>query len=106
MFSLLKRTILAIVNKPYDLLGLLAPIIIHLKVTYRDLFRIEPALEWDDPIPPKELKVWKELLKLLKSIDGVKFPRATKPEKAIGRAELIGYFDGSDNAYAAVIYYR
>ena len=106
MFSLTKRTILAIVNKPHDLLGLLAPIIIRLKVAYRDLFRIEPALEWDDPIPPKELKVWKELLKLLKSIDGVKFPRATKPEKAIGRAELIGYFDGSDNAYAAVIYYR
>ena len=75
-------------------------------MAYRDLFRIEPPLDWDDPIPPEALKVWRELLKLLKSIDGVKFHRTTRPKNAAGNPEVVGYFDGSDNAYAAVVYYR
>ena len=56
---------------------------------------------------PYELKMeWIELLKLLRNVDSVKFPRATKPKNAVGEPELIGYFDGSDNAYACVIYLR
>ena len=43
---------------------------------------------------PYELKMeWIELLKLLRNVDSVKFPRATKPKNAVGESELIGYFD-------------
>ena len=34
------------------------------------------------------------------------FRRSVRPELAVGNPELIGYFDGSDNAYAAVAYLR
>ena len=50
------RTILDIVNKPHDLLGLVTPITIRAMVAYRDLFRIDPALGWDDDIPIEEKK--------------------------------------------------
>ena len=36
----------------------------------------------------------------------VKFQRSTKPKLAVGDPEIVGYFDGSDDAYAAVIYLR
>ena len=104
--SLTKRETLGIINKPYDLLGLISPITIRLKCAYRDLFRVEPPLGWDDPMPYELKMEWIELLKLLRDVDTVKFPRATKPKNAVGEPELIGYFDGSDNAYACVVYLR
>ena len=102
--NLTKRETLGIVNKPYDLLGLISPITIRLKCAYRDLFRVEPQLDWDDVMPDEKKREWIELLNLLRDVDCVKFPRATKPMNALGQPDLIGYFDGLDNAYAAAIY--
>ena len=101
-----KRVILGIVNKPYDLLGLVSPITIRLRVEYRNLFKEGNDLDWDEEIPPKEQVKWMELLKLIQDVGRVKFPRATRPKVAIGQPHLIGYFDWSNNAYAAVIYFR
>ena len=106
MALLTKRKILGIVNKPHDLMGFMSPIIIRLKAAYRDLFKVEPALDWDDVVSSEKQAEWTQLLGLLSSAKAVKFPRATRPKNAIGKPELVGYFDGSDNAYAAVIYYR
>ena len=103
---LTKRVILGIINKTYDLLGLLSPITIQLKVAYRNLFRLEDELGWDDEIPSSEHLKWRELLTLVNEVGCVEFPRATKPGNAVGKPTMIGYFDGSDDAYAAVIYYR
>ena len=36
----------------------------------------------------------------------ISFDRSVRPKNAVGRPELIGYWDGSDLAYAAVIYVR
>ena len=103
---LTKRETLGIINKPYDLLGLISPITIRLKVAFRDLFCINPPLGWDDVLPYEKRKEWIELLELLRDVNCVKFPRATKPCNAKGPPTLIGYFDGSDNAYVAVVYLR
>ena len=32
--------------------------------------------------------------------------RCTKPNLAVGDPEVVGYFDGSDDAYAGVVYLR
>ena len=77
--NLTKREVLGIINKPYDLLGLISPITIRLKCAYRDLFRVEPPLEWDDVMPDENKREWINLLNLLRDVDCVKFPRATKP---------------------------
>ena len=34
------------------------------------------------------------------------FPRATKPRSTVGSPEIVGFIDGSDNAFAAVVYLR
>ena len=88
---------MGIINKPCDLLSLISTITIRLKW-------VETPLEWDDPIPYELKMEWIELLKLLRNVDSVKFPRATKPKNAVGEPELIGYFGGSRNAYACVVY--
>ena len=100
------RTILGIVNKPHDILGLVAPITIRAMVAYRDLFRIEPALDWDDDIPIEEKKKWAEIFRIFREVADVKFQRSTRPKSAVGHPEIVAYFDGSDNAYAAVAYLR
>ena len=77
-----------------------------MKVAYRDLFRLEPELGWDDEIPQTEKVKWLQLLRQFQEVSNVSFPRSTKPERAVGSPEVVGYFDGSDDAYAAVVYFR
>ena len=104
--SLTRRIILGIINKPHDLLGLISPITIRLMASYRDLFRAEPCLDWDEELPQKLKVEWINMFRMLIEVANVSFPRATRPKSAIKGPEIIGYFDGSDNAYAAVVYLR
>ena len=46
---------------------------------------------------------WINLLNLLRDVDCVKLPSATKTHNALGKPDLIGYFDGSDTAYAPAL---
>ena len=100
------RSLLAIINGIYDILGLCAPFTLRLKVAFRNLFAVEPKLGWDDPIPASHRETWWSLLAMMDSVKQVVFPRATRPRNAIGKCQLICYFDGSDLAFAAVLYAR
>ena len=51
-------------------------------------------------------KDWRAALKLLVEQEEVVFDRGTKPDNALGRPELVGYWDGSLLAYAALLYIR
>ena len=73
-------------------------------VAYRDLFRILPLLGWDEDIPKKLKLEWIQLLKIFNEASTVTFPWATKPGLTVGSPEIVGFFDGSDNAFAAVVY--
>ena len=95
--SMTMRKLLRIINKPHDILGLVSPITIRAMVAYRDLFRIEPALGWDDEIPLKEKLKWIKILRVFHETSTVKFQRSTKPKLAVGDPEIVGYFDGSDD---------
>ena len=100
------RILLGIINKPHDLLGLATPIIIRAMVAYRDLFRLEPTPGWDDDIPLSEKRKWLAILHTLNDVSKVTFGRCIAPVSRASCPEIIGYFDGSDNAYAAVVYIR
>ena len=100
------RQCLSIMNSIYDPLGLVTPLTIQLKIAFRDLFRSGLNLKWDDPIPPGDQGRWLHLLRLHAEAKSISFPRATKPEQAVGKCQLIVFFDGSDLAYAAVTYIR
>ena len=90
--SLTLRTILGFVNKPYDLLGLLSPITIQPKVAYRNLFRMEIKLSWDDEIPQEERGKWHALLNLISSMGSVEIRRSTRPKNAVGSPDIVGFF--------------
>ena len=103
---LTRRTLLGVVNSIYDPLGLITPLTIRLKVAFRNLFTSDPGLDWDDAIPPKDHLVWFELISMLVKSKNVIFPRATRPLDVVGKSQLFCFFDGSDVAYASVIYVR
>ena len=105
-FAYTLRICLSIVNGIYDLLGLITPITIRLKVAFRDLFRLGLDLKWDDPIPREDCVRWRKLVCMLQDAKSIAFPRAVKPPNTVGKCELICYFDGSDFAYACVIYVK
>ena len=64
--QLTPRTILGVVNKPHDLIGLSSPLTICLRAAYRDLFKLNPPLEWDDPVPSKTQNEWIALTESIK----------------------------------------
>ena len=104
---LTKSNILGIINGIYDPLGATSPITIKLRVEFRNLFGTDSTLGWDDPIQSVEIQnLWIRLIQELISAGKVTFPRATTPSNAIGKPQLIGFFDGSDSAFAAAIYIR
>lgn len=104
--SLTPKKLLGIINKPHDLLGLVAPITIRAMIRYRDLFDLETPFDWDTEIPLKEKLKWVVIFQIFHEVSSITFQRSTKPKSAVGDPELIGYFDGSDDAYAAVVYIR
>ena len=70
----------------------------------RDLYT--SGYNWDDPLEGSIRNTWIGLMKMLVKAGGISFKRSTKPVGAIGSCTIISYFDGSDNAFAIVIYAR
>ena len=63
-------------------------------------------IQWDDVVSSIDRSVWLNLIQLLENCGIVTFPRATKPLNTVGQCQLICFFDGSDVAFAAVVYIR
>ena len=61
--------------------------------------------DWDQLFENELLKKWREELKEMVKSKVIEFPRAAIEEGCID-IELIGYWDGSKSAYAAVLYLR
>ena len=101
-----RRILLSIVYSCYDPFGLVSPITIQLKIELRYLYSKQLNLTWDGDIP-HELKLrWVKLLKLLMSIDGIRFKRCVHEPNARGDPELIIFGDGSPLAMCAAAYIR
>ena len=83
----------------YDIL-VCKPFTFRLKVAYRNLFGVEPKLGWDDPVPSNHRNVWISLMNMMISARGVSFRRATRPPGAVGKSQLVCFFDGSDDGFA------
>ena len=77
---------------------------IQLKIGMKLLHR--ENLGWDEQLDGELKELWVKLINLILNCEDVVFYRATKPRDAVGDSELIGFFDGSDLAFAAVVYVR
>ena len=67
---------------------------------------MEEKLNWDDPIPDKYTRDWKQFCQDLLEMNDVKFKRCLMPENAIDDSILIIFSNGSSHAYGACPYYR
>ena len=97
--NLTKSNILGIINGIYDPIGLASPVTIKIRVAFRTLFQANSTLGWNDPILDKDTQNnWLALIKTLDEAEKVSFPQTTTPSNAVGKPQLICYFDGSDVA--------
>ena len=87
-------------------MGLICPLTIKLKLQLRSLYGPESNLGWDDPITDDEHKSWEDLLAFFLNLGEIVLDRAVKPEGTVGAPKLIGFADGSLEAYACAIYIR
>ncbi len=101
-----KRTVLGLIAKFYDPLGLITPIVSPLKVFLQGLFRAN--LSWDEPLVNELAREWKSLLHQLTEAGKIEIPRyyfgsiKTRPTEI----ELFGFSDSSERAYSALVYAR
>ena len=101
-----KRMLLGFIMSQYDPMGLICPLIIILKIMLRGLYGPDCNLGWDDPLPPALHKTWEDILIMFIQLEEIVLDRAVRPENTVGAPELVGFADGSLDAYACAVYIR
>ena len=96
-----KRILLSGTTKPFDPLGILAPIILTLKILFQTT--CVKGDSWDDQLPAKQQEIWDRFLEEAKQFNGLRVPRCYG-DLSDGTVTLIGFGDASESAYAACIY--
>ena len=102
--SVTKRSVLSLIAKIFDPLGLISPITSMLKVFIQKLFRLK--LSWDEILPDNLFNEWTAMMSELTKVHLIAVPRyyfgiiQSKPTKI----ELFGFCDASSIAFAALVY--
>ena len=99
-----QRSLLSICNGVYDPLGLAAPYTIKLKLLMKDTLSVENPGDWDSPVSTKLIKEWSTAIKEGISQDNLWFPHSTTSPHAVKKPRLVGFWDGSSQAFSAIIY--
>ena len=107
-----KREVLATIASLYDPLGFATPITLVVKTLLQRLW--QSKLDWDEQLPPNELRKWKEWKEDLPALAQVTIPRcytggiqsATLPadERLVKVIQLHCFADASAIGYGAVSY--
>ncbi|XP_036317761.1 uncharacterized protein LOC118732753, partial [Rhagoletis pomonella] len=95
-----KRSILSIIARFYDPLGLIGPIISKAKIFLQHLWREQ--LDWDESLPSSLDSSWNSLYSDLVRIPKLSFPRLSILPKGV--VEVHGFSDASVQAYGACVY--
>jgi len=98
-----KRTLLADLNRVFDPLGLLSPILIRGKMFIQELWQLK--LDWDTLLPNEMCQRWRKYTHELSNLDDLRVVRKVK-SAPVGVFELHGFCDASIGAYGACVYIR
>ncbi|CAH0721739.1 unnamed protein product, partial [Brenthis ino] len=98
-----KRSMLAVIARIFDPLGLLAPCVIRMKMLLQKLWL--EGLKWDDPLPPEIRTAWLGMIKALPVLQNLRIPRRVVCE-SYKQFELHIFTDASERAYGACVYIR
>ena len=102
-----KRSILKTISSVFDPLGVLAPVVINLKLLFQELCK--ENCSWDEKLSEELVHKWNILLKRVHGMKPIVIPRYYLLGIAIDNiksVELHGFADASGKAYAGVGYLR
>lgn len=99
--QLTKRSLLSDINRVFDPVGFVSPVLIRGKVFLQQLWALK--LSWDTPLPPELQQKWIQFYASLKSLEQLLIPRHI-PFSNSDSVQLHGFCDASQNAYGACIY--
>ncbi|XP_038106590.1 uncharacterized protein LOC119766223 [Culex quinquefasciatus] len=91
-----KRNILSVIAQLYDLLGLIAPVVVLAKIVLQELWYL--ALEWDALVPPELRTRWFDFCEGLSHLTNFRIDRYAFARKCC-YAELHFFSDASEVAY-------
>lgn len=101
--KLSKRVILSDLNRVFDPLGFLTPVLIKGKIFLQQLWQIKS--DWDTSLSDEIQMKWREYYSELIELKNVSIPRCAKCEMS-KFTEIHGFCDASEEAYGACVYIR
>jgi len=96
-----KRVILSDLNKVFDPLGFLVPVLIKGKIFIQQIWQLK--IDWDSALPEDIQRRWDTFCTELEDLRLVKVPRCTSVT-ARSQIEIHGFCDASQEAYGACVY--
>ena len=101
-----KRSVLKVVAKLYDPLGLISPLFITVKVLFQDLCELKT--KWDEPLSEELAHRYSSWLSDLLKVQCIPVKRCYIPnvDENLVSLQIHGFGDSSEVAYAAVVYLR
>ncbi|XP_055941831.1 uncharacterized protein LOC129971877 [Argiope bruennichi] len=98
-----KRSVLSLIARLFDPLGLLGPVITKAKIFMQQLWLLK--IDWGEMLPEKEASEWQEFVTSLRNLNDINIERCIViPNAEVN--ELHGFCDASEKAYGAAIYAR
>ena len=103
--SLTKRSLVSDIAKTFDVLGWFTPVVIKVKILLQRLW--EEKVDWDETVPSHILDEWLRWRAEIKLLSDKHIPRCYFPRDChVADTQIHGFCDASENAYAAVVYFR
>ncbi|GFT54684.1 uncharacterized protein TNCV_4266811 [Trichonephila clavipes] len=99
--SYTKRCVLSTIDRLFDSLGLLGPVVARAKIFMQSLWSLK--IDWIDELPSERAKEWHRFLEDFNSVRSICIGRCIVHPQAT-RVELHGFADASEKCYGAVIY--
>ena len=101
-----RRGLLSTVNSLFDPLGFVAPVVLEVRLIYRNICQIE--LEWDESMPEQALRRWERWLSNLPDLRSISIPRSfhLNSYENMQKCQIHCFADASTLAYGAVCYIR
>ncbi|XP_062704409.1 uncharacterized protein LOC109433030 [Aedes albopictus] len=102
-----KRDVLRVLMTIFDPLGLIAHLLVYLKVLLQDIWR--SGVSWDEQIDDEAFEKWRKWLTVLPQVEHLQIPRCFWPEHPVNDADevqLHTFVDAGRDGMAAVCFLR
>jgi len=98
-----KRLLLSDLNRIFDPLGFLSPVLIKGKIFLQQLWQLK--IEWDSLLPTDLASRWERFYQELKELSSMSIPRKCIPHRSL-QVEIHGFCDASEEAYGSTMFVR